>query len=89
MPHTSPEASLIKGTGGFGSILITDTQTYNGEFFAIQVLEDATFSALSATDMQNVGQFVTQSIVAPAGLVISANFTQIALVSGKIIAYKH
>jgi hypothetical protein len=89
MPHTSPEASIIKGTGGFGSILITNTQVYNGEFFAIQVLEDTVFSSLSATDMENVEEFVTQSIVAPGGLVISANFTTIQLAYGKVIAYKH
>lgn len=89
MPHTSPEASLIKGTGGFGSILITDTTSYTGEFFAIQVLEDSIFSSLLSTDMLNVEEFVSQSIVAPAGLVISANFTTIQLDSGKIIAYKH
>jgi hypothetical protein len=89
MPHTSPEASLVKGTGGFGSILITDTQTHTGEFFSIQVLEDCLFSTLSSTDMENVTDFVSKNIIAPAGLVISANFTAIKLASGKIIAYKH
>ena len=89
MPHVSPDASLIKGTGGFGSIFVTDTQPYAGEFFCIQVLEDCRFTTLTSTDMQNSDRFVTQQIVVPAGLVLSANFTAVTLAYGKVILYKH
>lgn len=89
MARTSPDASLIKGTGGFGSIFVTDTQPYTGEFFCIQVLEDCRFTTLVSTDMQNAGQFVTQQIVVPAGLVLSAGFTAVTLAYGKVILYKH
>jgi hypothetical protein len=88
MAHTSSDASLIKNTGGFGSIFVTTTATYTGEFFAIQAIEDCNFLTLSSSEMQNASDWVTKNITLPAGMVVTANFTHVSL-SGVAILYKH
>ena len=89
MPHTSSNASLIKSTGGFGSIFVTDTSLYTGDFFAIQAIEDSIFGTLSSNNMTNCNTWVSGAILFPAGIVITSEFTDVKLNSGKIILYKH
>jgi hypothetical protein len=88
MPLTSPNASIIKGTGGYGSIFVTTSATYTGDFFSIQAVEDCIFLNLSSTDMQNFSEWVSQSVTLPAGMTIMGNFTIVTL-SGKALLYKH
>lgn len=89
MPHTSPEASLLKVTGGFGSVFVTDTATYTGSFHAIQAVDDCTFTTLVSTNMENVDRWVTLSKTLYAGMVLEADFTTIKLASGCAVIYKH
>jgi fructose-1,6-bisphosphatase len=53
-----------------------------GSWFAIQALEDTTFSAVSSdiTSLPN-------GLVLAAGTIIYGNFTAFTLASGKVIAY--
>lgn len=89
MPHTSPEASLIKGTGGFGSVFVSTTATNTGDFFAIKAVTDCTFLTLSCAEMENVGEWVTSGIKLYAGDVLAGgNFTEVSL-SGSAILFKH
>lgn len=89
MPHTSPEASLLKGTGGFGSVFVTTTAANTGEFFAIKAITDCTFLNLSCAEMDNVGQWVTSGTKLYAGDVLTGgNFTVVSL-SGSAILFKH
>jgi hypothetical protein len=88
MPHTSPDASTLKNTGSYGSIFVTTTALYTGEFFAIQAIDDCTFLTLSANNMENVQAWVTNNITLNAGSVIHAEFTAVSL-SGIGVLYKH
>ena len=89
MPHTSPNASLIKGTGGFGSVFVSTTATNTGSFFAIKAITDCTFLSLSCTEMENANQFVSTGTKLYAGDILTGgNFTEITL-SGTAILYKH
>jgi hypothetical protein len=88
MPHTSAEASLIKVTGGFGSIFVTTPTLYTGEFHAIQAVDDCTFTVLSSTNMENVQAWVTLNKTLYAGMVLEADFTAVSL-SGTAVLYKH
>lgn len=88
MPHTSSDASILKNTGSFGSIFVTTTALYTGEFFAIQAIDDCIFLNLNANNMQNFGDWVSKRITLNAGSVIHAEFTSVAL-SGIAMLYKH
>jgi hypothetical protein len=88
MPHTSPEASLLKVTGGFGSIFVTDTTLYTGNFHAVQAIDDCTFLTLSASNMENVGAWVSLGKTLYAGMLLEADFTDVSL-SGCAMLYKH
>jgi hypothetical protein len=87
MPHTSPEAALIKSVGGFGSIFVDNTSMISGNFHAVQVIEDCVFSTLESSNMDNVGALIGKTLY--AGLVIESDFTKVQLSSGSIILYKH
>lgn len=88
MPHTSAEASLIKVTGGFGSIFVTTPTVYTGNFHAIQAVDDCTFGVLSASNMDNVQDWVTLNKTLYAGMVLEADFNVVSL-SGCAMLYKH
>ena len=88
MPHTSPDASTLKNTGSFGSIFVTTTALYTGEYFAIQAIDDCNFLTLSASNMENVQEWVTNNITLNAGSVIHAEFTAVSL-SGIGVLYRH
>jgi hypothetical protein len=87
MPHTSPEAALIKSVGGFGSIYVSDTLEYVGNFHAIQVIDDCVFSVMESSNMENVGALQSKTLY--AGLVLESDFTRLQLTSGSVILYKH
>jgi hypothetical protein len=87
MPHTSPEASLIKAVGGFGSIFVTGTQAYTGNFHAIQATEDCLFSQIQSSNMENVSGWLAKTLY--AGVVLESDFTTVQLSSGAAVLYKH
>ena len=72
-------------TGNLGAEVTTNTSAVTGSFSHIQVLEDATFSAFTATG--DTGQAMTGFAI-PAGMIIGGNITAYTLASGKVRAYK-
>jgi hypothetical protein len=68
-----------------GVVNTTDTTLVSGNFSAIQILEDATFSTFGETDAE--GDEIT-SIEFPAGFVIFGNITGYALSAGAVRAYR-
>jgi len=71
-------------TGSAGCIVETGTTAVTGNFYAIQVMNDATFSLL--TDTTATGDAMTGFAI-PAGMTIYGNFTAFTLTSGKVRAY--
>jgi hypothetical protein len=78
------DASLVS-LGQRGFVYVSDTTATPGNFAAIQVLEVAQFSALSALN-STVGGLV--GVTLTAGTIIYGPFTGFTLASGKVIAYK-
>lgn len=76
--------ATIDITGNFGATVTTNTTAVTGRFSAIQVLEDATFSAFTE---QADGQAMTGFSI-PAGTVIAGNINGYTLSAGKVRAYK-
>ena len=70
--------------GQRGAKIVTNTAANTGEFCALQILEDATFSALTWPELE--GALTGFSI--PAGTVIYGQITAFTLSSGKVLAYK-
>ena len=76
------------------AILIDDTSTHAGPFFAISALEDAAFDV--AADPTSVGagegdmSFIEDvaDFTLPKGMTIYGTFQSIGLDSGKVIAYR-
>jgi len=71
-----------QGLIGGGSQYVGGTSPATGSWFAIQALENTTFSAVSSdiTGLPN-------GLVLAAGTIIYGNFTAFTLASGKVIAY--
>jgi hypothetical protein len=71
------------------AILIDDTSTHAGPFFAISALEDAAFDVGTGADegdmsfIEDVADFTL-----PKGMTIYGTFQSIGLDSGKVIAYR-
>lgn len=72
-------------TGALGVVVTTNTGAVTDSFYAVQILEDATFSAFTETGA--TGQAMTGFAV-PAGVVLYGNITGYTLTSGKVRAYK-
>jgi hypothetical protein len=70
--------------GQRGAKIVTDTSATTGEFCALQILEDATFSALTWPELEGA----LTSISIPSGTVIYGQITAFTLSSGKVLAYK-
>lgn len=70
--------------GQRGAKIVTDTATTTGEFCALQILENATFSSLTWPELE--GTFPTDVAIS-AGTVIYGQITSFALASGKVLAY--
>lgn len=78
------DASLV-ALGQRGFVFVDGTSATPGNFAAIQVIDDAQFSALSVLS-STVGNLT--SIVLGTGTIIYGPFTSFTLASGKVIAYK-
>jgi hypothetical protein len=74
--------NLSLGTNG--AKIVTDTSAQTGEWYAIQIVEDAAFSALTGFQLQGTWTGVTF----PAGQIIFGRFTAFTLSSGKVVAYR-
>lgn len=72
-------------TGALGVVVTTNTSPVTGVFYAVTVLEDATFAAFSEDDAE--GQTMTGFVV-PAGVTLYGRITGYTLTSGKVRAYK-
>lgn len=62
-----------------------DTTERSGEWRAITILENATFTTLVTTNWDGS---TTNGMVAGAGATLFGEFTKIKLASGRIVAYK-
>lgn len=93
MAEKSPHSNLSRfnrtealnaqlGQNGFEVIANTSANTTG--YFAIQVLADCVFSAMTATNVT----FDFSSITFPAGQIVFANIESFTLTSGTVIAYK-
>lgn len=78
------DAALV-ALGQRGFVFVDGTSATPGNFAAIQVIDDAQFSALSVLS-STVGNLT--SIVLGTGTIIYGPFTSFTLASGKVIAYK-
>ena len=78
------DAALV-ALGQNGFVFVDGTSATPGNFAAIQVIDDAQFSALSVLS-STVGNLT--SIVLGTGTIIYGPFTSFTLASGKVIAYK-
>lgn len=70
--------------GQYGAVYESGTTAVTGNFGCITALEDAVFSALTATNWTGDG---TASLPLKAGVTIFGNFTGFTLTSGKVVAY--
>ena len=70
--------------GQFGGEVITDTSAHTGEFCALQILEDAAITAITAPKLTGDLTAVT---TLSAGTVVFTPFTSVTLASGSAIAY--
>ena len=75
--------NLSLGTNG--ATIVTGTAANTGEWYAIQIVEDAAFSALTGFQLQGTWTGVTF----PTGLIIYGRFTAFTLSAGKVIAYRY
>lgn len=80
-----PAAAVEDVTGRGGVVVTTNTSAVTGVFCAIQVIEDANFSAFVETD--SAGQAMTGFAI-PAGVTLYGNITGYTLASGKVRAYR-
>lgn len=79
----SRTATPVVGLGGeAGGIFVTGAATRNGEFKAIQVLEDASFS----TVVGNIEGLSGASV--SAGQIIHGLFTSVTITSGTVLIYR-
>lgn len=77
--------TVVDRSGALGVVVTTNTSAVTGSFYAVTVLEDATFSAFSESDAS--GQAMTGFAV-PAGVTLYGRITGYTLTSGKVRAYK-
>ena len=80
------DADLRHLLGQRGTVTTDDTVAVTGEFSAIQILEDAIFSAVSEEDATGSGDLLT--ITHPQDRVLFGRFTGYTLASGTVRAYK-
>lgn len=94
--HTEQERMLdeirnrtVDGIRPRAAILIDDTSTHAGPFFAISALEDAAFDVgtnAGEGDMSFIEDVADFTL--PKGMTIYGTFQSIGLDSGKVIAYR-
>lgn len=82
--NTSNPLPVQPISGNDGGVNETGTTAVTGDFFAIQVIEAATFTTLTRPDF--TGDALT-GVEFPAGFVIYGKCTAFTLSAGKVIAY--
>jgi len=87
--YDSPQASLLKINGEFGSIIATGNALYTGEFFCIQALTDCCFINLRASNIENISVFDSGQLTMPQGMALFGNFTGVQLSGGLASLYRH
>ena len=78
--------NTIRYLGQAGSDLVEDTTAMTGNWFAIQIIEEAAFSTLTDSSMDVTGTL--SSVTFPAGCLIFGAFTAFTLASGAAMAYR-
>ena len=72
--------------GQEGATLEIGQSSVTGEFCAISMLEDTTFTSLTWPELD--GDTLTTSVIFPAGSTIYGQITAFQLNTGKVLAYK-
>tara|TARA_R110000782_G_scaffold218500_4_gene305901 strand:+ start:200 stop:457 length:258 start_codon:yes stop_codon:yes gene_type:complete len=70
-----------------GGVVVNDTTATTGNFGAIQVVNDAVFSAITLPEYTNASDLQTITLV--AGTVIYGTCTAFTLTSGVVIAHAY
>jgi len=78
--------NTIRYLGQNGSDLVEDTTAMTGNWFAIQIIEEAQFATLTDASMTVTGTL--GSVTWPAGLLTFGAFTAFTLSSGAVQAYR-
>ena len=78
-------STAVDRTGAVGVTVITDTNLYSGNWYAVQVLADATFTTFNETGAQ--GGVMTGMVIG-AGTTLFGQITDMQLLSGKVRAYR-
>jgi hypothetical protein len=78
--------------GAYGAEYISNTTAVTSKnYCAITMLEDTTFTTLTASNWSagsTSSIYTTSAVTYPKGLTIFGTFTEVTLLTGKIIAYK-
>ncbi len=78
--------------GEGGAVFLTDTDSASGGFCAVLVVADAVFHENTTmsdfTDGTKNLFGTSSSVTVPAGITIYGSFSQVALDSGQVLAYK-
>lgn len=77
--------SIFNVAPGESATYFADTTERTGEWKAITILENATFTTLTASNWDGGS---TSGLVVGAGVTLFGQFTKIKLASGRIVAYK-
>jgi len=71
-----------------GSEVLESTDAVTGKRYgALQIINDATFSALTAGNVTDTSKLIGQTI--PAGMVIYGEFSAVTVSSGLVMAHKY
>jgi len=73
--------ALSLGMAGFSHLVGGDDST-DGKWFAIQTLEETTFTILTTTDGDDLN-----NVVIPSGITFYGPFTTIHIATGAVLAY--
>ena len=68
-----------------GGVVVNDTTATTGRFGAIQVINDAVFSAITAPEYTDASDLTTLTL--SAGTVLYGRFTAFTLTSGVVVAH--
>jgi len=81
---SSPISYDLQGQGG-GVVIEGDSVSVTGNFRWIQVLNDAVFSSITSSNINNSSLLLGSTI--PAGVGVGGRFSEITLSAGIVIAY--
>jgi len=80
-----PNNKITNGLSG--SRHISNTDTYTGDFIAVNVIADAKFHTLTGNALDSANATEGSAPLYPAGTVLYGKFTAIKLHSGRVQAY--